>query len=578
MVYTLWQENDLVKYLNILSKLKEVAVIISVKDILGTHLNDDVLQELRNLGCEKLRIFSEGDRWRPYVAVVKNNVIIQEKIGDLNDSVRIKCELDGKSIDVLSAPFYSGNIASILIDKKEYSVNSRGFNIVVISSNGDVVDSVCFDTHVRNFKCTRKFDRMLIRVDGSEADGLTNRDCGNVRKRLLLENLIGEKKFCEISKYSPKIKIRFFICGRLAQCASVTSVIQAFINDDNYDVLLVFQWKGKEFVQWAGRLTSGRLVKVIHDSEYKIENDKPDIAFFNKAGEYYKDYESIALKIGLRLELINGVIRDYSLSGLADNLFKHKVDAILVEKYFYKCLEDVGLVEKYPLYCFGNPKFDVIYKARMGENCLRDEWIKTKGKKTIVWSFDHNWKLNDCTFDLYFESFLDYMSNDEELCLVIRPHYTAVIEMLQNRIWTEEDIQRLRTYARSTPNIIWDEEPDYGMAFSVADAVITDLNCGISLSATVLNVPIGITHRYDGEDCEPQYPEINECHYQIRNIDDAISFFEMIKRGEDPLEVRRNLIRDSYILHFDGQNGKRIHDFIDEKYREKAIHMDEEKP
>ena len=39
-------------------------------------------------------------------------------------------------------------MCSILINGKEYAVNSRGLNIVVYDNiNKCVVDSICFDTH-----------------------------------------------------------------------------------------------------------------------------------------------------------------------------------------------------------------------------------------------------------------------------------------------------------------------------------------------------------------------------------------------------------------------------------------------
>ena len=46
-----------------------------------------------------------------------------------------------------SIGYSDGNVASVVINGQEYSVNRRGLNIVVYSHYQDkVIDSVCFDT------------------------------------------------------------------------------------------------------------------------------------------------------------------------------------------------------------------------------------------------------------------------------------------------------------------------------------------------------------------------------------------------------------------------------------------------
>lgn len=50
----------------------------------------------------------------------------------------------------------SGNVSSIKVDDVEYSLNRRGFNFVVIDKSlGQVVDTVCFDLHLKEYTCNR---------------------------------------------------------------------------------------------------------------------------------------------------------------------------------------------------------------------------------------------------------------------------------------------------------------------------------------------------------------------------------------------------------------------------------------
>lgn len=51
------------------------------------------------------------------------------------------------SYSVVSAGYDCGCVSSIIIDGKEYSINSRGINIVIYNNEtNQVVDTVCFDT------------------------------------------------------------------------------------------------------------------------------------------------------------------------------------------------------------------------------------------------------------------------------------------------------------------------------------------------------------------------------------------------------------------------------------------------
>ena len=51
----------------------------------------------------------------------------------------------------------NGNEAVIKYNGIDYAVNERGFNIVLIEKESGIVeDSVCFDTHLPDYKCYRR--------------------------------------------------------------------------------------------------------------------------------------------------------------------------------------------------------------------------------------------------------------------------------------------------------------------------------------------------------------------------------------------------------------------------------------
>ena len=59
----------------------------------------------------------------------------------------------------------------------------------------------------------------------------------------------------------------------------------------------------------------------------------------------------------------------------------------------------------------------------------------------------------------------------------------------------------------------------------------------------------------------------NICAYE--HFDDLKDFIEMVAEGKDVKASDRREMFDKYITSFDGKNGKRIKDFITEKYLEK---------
>ena len=101
-------------------------------------------------------------------------------------------------------------------------------------------------------------------------------------------------------------------------------------------------------------------------------------------------------------------------------------------------------------------------------------------------------------------------------------------------------------------------------AFSIADGIITDAYCGIACSALPLGKPVCLLYR-SKEDI-PYHKEIEECTYSARNESEIRMFVEMVANGQHSKEElqRENIAK--CIKNFDGNNGKRIKDFLKKIY------------
>lgn len=141
-------------YIDILSQQeKGKLIIISVKDTPGLQLNTDTAKRLQKLGiktdlCKK--------HSRSYVAVINNEEIVFEKLGEGLEPVTYRGKVGMYDLNVESRVYKNGNLSVIEFNGTDYSVNRRGLNIAVFDiSNGALIDSVAFDTHVAGFDCYR---------------------------------------------------------------------------------------------------------------------------------------------------------------------------------------------------------------------------------------------------------------------------------------------------------------------------------------------------------------------------------------------------------------------------------------
>lgn len=128
-------------------------IFITVKDEATSSFNEELWARLSDLG---LKIDISTQYGCSYLAIIsEDNVIEQMDYRKLTQSGTLR---DGRTgYSVISSAHDYGNISSVQINEKEYSVNSRGLNIVVYDpETNKVLDSVCFDTYQGSFDCTRE--------------------------------------------------------------------------------------------------------------------------------------------------------------------------------------------------------------------------------------------------------------------------------------------------------------------------------------------------------------------------------------------------------------------------------------
>jgi dGTP triphosphohydrolase len=153
-------ERGLQNYLRLLKGLcKRYMIIIAVRDTTGACLTDEVAAGIKALGLSVDLSFEKGlnkQHHHTYIGVIDRGQVICDALSKQKESSYFTMARDGVSYEAVSKSFPEGNIAVIKVNGVDYATNRRGLNIVVFDPiTKVVVDSVCFDTHVIAFTCSR---------------------------------------------------------------------------------------------------------------------------------------------------------------------------------------------------------------------------------------------------------------------------------------------------------------------------------------------------------------------------------------------------------------------------------------
>lgn len=365
-----------------------------------------------------------------------------------------------------------------------------------------------------------------------------------------------------------KIKVRI-LHGSLIMWNALKTICDEFEKDDKFDVLVILGAAHSPETEAQMKRENHRYIKY---QEYSGELDKPDIMIVALACDRYP-YDlgrHARLVIAASMTLIQYAysIDQFWKDQVEKGLNIHNPDYYLFDSMLYKELINGGYQSE-KIIEMGNAKYDGIYIACQ-EKRYRTGWEKLKGKKVFLWATDHgisNGKIpKDLTFDLYAKTILEYANENNETGFVLRPHKALITELLENKYWSLGDYERLKRYCILSSNVVFDDTDCYDDAFSIADAVITDAYCGITCTALPTLKPICLLYRT--KECIPYHPELAENYYSAHNKNELVSFLKMIQNNQDDMLELRKIASKKFVKHFDGKNGMRIKNFIEDKYNE----------
>lgn len=384
-----------------------------------------------------------------------------------------------------------------------------------------------------------------------------------------LPNLKDKSSYLKTNHKSAVIKVRFFLHSYVFW-NSMKTICEAFRKDARYEVLVILRDNEPELMK---NLMEKENYRYIMKDEYNARMDCPDIMILTHANPREviancRKYTKLIVVASLMLIRYTHNIDNFWHIIKTDFEDIYSPDVYLFDKLIFDEVRGSKYYSK-KIYEMGNAKFDGIYKTINGERNYPTGWEKLQGKRTILWTTDHGIDTHIeeyVTFDLYAKAIFEYANQNPDVGIIMRLHQTFKKELMQYGYWDEADIEELRRYCHNSPNIVWDETESYDVAYTLADGILTDALCGITVSALPTLKPICVMYR--NHDVKSFHPEITNNYYSAYNEGELISFIDMVVEGRDPKKELRVELVNKYIPHFDGKNGERIKEFIASKFDE----------
>lgn len=177
----------------------------------------------------------------------------------------------------------------------------------------------------------------------------------------------------------------------------------------------------------------------------------------------------------------------------------------------------------------------------------KDNYPSLKARPRFLWT--PRWSLDPViggsNFFKYKEFFLDYMQENGDVSLLIRPHPLMFNNFVENGDMTKQDETTFRKRCAEADNIEIDEMNEYADNFWRSDILITDISA-IILDYFITGKPIiYCTSDIKIDLIEEMHDIIKGC-YIANDEQELKECMQMLRCGEDPLKEERERLIEKY--------------------------------
>ena len=306
------------------------------------------------------------------------------------------------------------------------------------------------------------------------------------------------------------------------------------------------------------------------NTSYDIEKNLPDIIFYQThwMWDYPQEYDiknfynkalCISIPYGpfvaaIQQEQFNQEFHNLVWLNCAENIVAQE----MAEKYAYNCGTNVKLT--------GYPKMDYILDGKITHN----DW-KTNNLKRIIWaphySINTGHNINYANFHIYYEKFFDFLKDNKNIEMIMKPHPMLKSRCVQTGTLTEEGYENYVNAWNNLTNGSCVTRGNYLDLFKTSDAMILD-SLGFISEYLYTKKPICFINKFiNKEELLTHFNEfgqmaIQQC-YIAQSWKDIENFVnEVVIGGNDYMKSQREEFYSKYLSINEGCAGKAIVDYI----------------
>lgn len=254
-------------------------------------------------------------------------------------------------------------------------------------------------------------------------------------------------------------------------------------------------------------------------------------------------------------------------------LTKHEIDVVFERQFFrytYYFFSETEEIKQYyekrfsmgikkgilHVECCGIPILENILKA---SNEDAPNWSFSENAFRIIWT--PRWSMDPIiggsNFFRYKDVLIEYVEEQEDTDLMIRPHPMMFSNFIKTGEMTEAEVVQYKEQCEKSQKIIIDASKEYLASFWQSSVLISDFS-SVILDYFVTGKPIIYCCPINEFDYTNQMKRILEGCYAVHNGEELFRFITMLKNGEDPLKKDRLKIIDEIFNEKAGNSSERI--------------------
>jgi hypothetical protein len=197
-----------------------------------------------------------------------------------------------------------------------------------------------------------------------------------------------------------------------------------------------------------------------------------------------------------------------------------------------------GTLEADQVKMVGAPMLDYVRQSKSPEG---SKWnLEQSNERTrILWTPRWRTEEGNCHFFDYKNYFMKLAQDDAQVDFLFRPHPLCLKNFLASEELSQDDCDSMLAEFKRLPNAAIDESGDYQDTFMSCDILVSDMS-SMMAEYFITGKPIVYTHRVDT--FNDFGSELAEGYYWVRSETELGEVLSMLRRGEDPLKVKRQEI------------------------------------